>query len=170
MRARVRRFRSRSPFSLPRRPGRPIRQYNSGRGGAGERATRRWTPRRASGTLKDTDKRARRVYAAKAPLASADRRARRLRTTERERGSAANRRFRKLGTHHERDGLGGLDLHRGVDDVLDLLAEGMLLDVLLNGHVVFVRRGSDGCDTPCSAAVRDARSVCGEGDGLLREH
>mmetsp|Transcript_11301 Transcript_11301/g.41905 ORF Transcript_11301/g.41905 Transcript_11301/m.41905 type:complete len:203 (+) Transcript_11301:1007-1615(+) len=37
---------------------------------------------------------------------------------------------------HERDGLRRLGLDRGVDHVLDLLAEGVLLDVLLDAHVV----------------------------------
>ena len=38
--------------------------------------------------------------------------------------------------HHERDGLRRLGLDRGVDHILDLLAEGVLLDVLLDAHVV----------------------------------
>ena len=71
-------------------------------------------------------------------------------------------------THHEGDGLGSLGLDGGVDDVLDLLAEAVLLNVLLNGHVVF-RGGSDWCDAPGStgnavAAGSGRKVACGAGE------
>ena len=47
-----------------------------------------------------------------------------------------------MASHHEGDRLGRLGLDGGVDDILDLLAEGVLLNVLLDGHV-FVTGGSE---------------------------
>mmetsp|Transcript_11880 Transcript_11880/g.49771 ORF Transcript_11880/g.49771 Transcript_11880/m.49771 type:complete len:561 (+) Transcript_11880:77-1759(+) len=55
---------------------------------------------------------------------------------------------------HEGDGLGSLGLDGGVDHVLDLLAEGVLLNVLLDAHVV-VRGGSDRCGTSACATSRN---------------
>ena len=39
--------------------------------------------------------------------------------------------------YHERDQFGRFSLHGCVDDILDLLAETVLLDIFLNGHIVF---------------------------------
>mmetsp|Transcript_14598 Transcript_14598/g.63237 ORF Transcript_14598/g.63237 Transcript_14598/m.63237 type:complete len:262 (+) Transcript_14598:1116-1901(+) len=51
---------------------------------------------------------------------------------------------------HERDRFGRFRLHGCVDDILDLLAETVLLDIFLNGHIVF----SVGTEWPVTRVLR----------------
>ena len=57
--------------------------------------------------------------------------------------------------HHEGDRLGRLGLDGGVDDVLDLLAEGVLLDVLLDAHAVGGFRSKGGGEVPGAGGVTE---------------